>query len=192
MELRPNLQIPAMVKALSEVVLPALDPGDKVALEQGHLVVAMLQLMAQQLPLQYRFDCDELARLVTFSNCIESALVDGATGADVAARLAASTRAATAMLERLGPEPGDILQAINDLREAATTAMQIVFDSGNEGDRTQLIRATLDMSGEQIVRDRSWLIAQGWETDPQQFPPIESLIAPVGRHDVVDDVEVLP
>lgn len=176
MELRPNLQIPAMIKALTEVVLPSIDPVDKVALEQGQLVVAMLHLMARQIPLQYRFDCDELCRLITFARSIESATANNGRAVDVSERLAAHTRAAAELLEKAGAEPDQIFQAINHLRDVTSKAVQAVFDSGDEADRARTVRATLEMSNEQILRDRAWLISQGWETDPESLPRIETLL----------------
>jgi hypothetical protein len=34
----------------------------------------------------------------------------------------------------------------------------------------------LAMSKEQLLRDRSWLLMQGWEPDPKSIPPIAELL----------------
>ena len=67
MQMRPEVQIAAMIKAMKDVVIPAVAGTNKLAEEQAKLVVGMLSLMAYQLPLQFRFDRDELARLVETS-----------------------------------------------------------------------------------------------------------------------------
>src|ERR1700756_539308 len=71
MQMRPAVQIKSMVKAMTDVVLPAIDPANKLAQEQARLVIGMLGLMAQQLPLQFRFDCDELARLLQLAAALQ-------------------------------------------------------------------------------------------------------------------------
>jgi hypothetical protein len=35
------------------------------------------------------------------------------------------------------------------------------------------------MSREQLLRDRSWLLMQGWEPDPKSIPAIDTLLAPI-------------
>ena len=37
-------------------------------------------------------------------------------------------------------------------------------------------KATLAMSREQLLRERAWVITQGWEPDPKAVPPIEELL----------------
>jgi hypothetical protein len=77
MQMRPALQIQSMIKAMMDVVLPAVDPSNKLALEQSRLVIGMLSLMAQQLPLQFRFDCDELSRLLKLAAALQHAARGG-------------------------------------------------------------------------------------------------------------------
>ena len=51
MELRPSLQVKIVLKALTDVVLPAVDPNNKLAQEQARLCIGTLQIMASRLPL---------------------------------------------------------------------------------------------------------------------------------------------
>src|SRR3546814_20887185 len=50
-----DLQLQAAIKALSDTVGPAVDPADKVASEQLHLVIATLGMVRERLPAQRRF-----------------------------------------------------------------------------------------------------------------------------------------
>src|SRR3546814_7087632 len=50
-----DLQLQAAIKALSDTVGPAIDPADKVASEQLHLVIATLGMVRERLPAQRRF-----------------------------------------------------------------------------------------------------------------------------------------
>ena len=72
MELRPAFQIPALIKSLTDVVLPAVDPANKLAQEQGQLIVGMLALIAQRLPLQYRYDRHELDSFIALADAVHA------------------------------------------------------------------------------------------------------------------------
>ena len=91
MDIRPDIQIQSMIKAMIDVVLPAVDPEHKMAQEQARLVIGTLHLIAKRLPLAYRYDCDELHRYVVFARELTSEMGDqlGATGVDELNRLAA-------------------------------------------------------------------------------------------------------
>ena len=92
MEMRPSFQIPALIKSLTDVVLPAVDPANKLAQEQGQLIVGMLHLIAQRLPLQYRYDRHELLSFIGLADEIAS---HGASIAEAAATLATLAAAAS-------------------------------------------------------------------------------------------------
>ncbi len=181
MQLRSALQIQTIVRAMTDVVLPATDPSNKLALEQGQLIVGMLNLMALQLPLQFRFDCDELSRLLAFSD--ELRRRGKGEGGIMAAlsELADATRVGADVLERARAEPHEVVDAVRLLRGTSSAAVQAVFADGDAATQAAIQEAVLRMSEEQILRDRSWVITQGWEPDPKSIPQIESLLAPVKR-----------
>ena len=89
MQLRADLQLATAIRALTEVVLPAVDADNALAVEQTQVVIGMLQLMAARLPWQFRHDCDELARLLTLCRALQPYDDDGG--------LAPATHAGTSM-----------------------------------------------------------------------------------------------
>ena len=76
MQLRADIQLQTAIRALTEVVAPAVDAGNALAVEQLQVVIGMLHLMAVRLPLQVRYDCDELARLLELSKALSAELDD--------------------------------------------------------------------------------------------------------------------
>ena len=80
MDVRPELQLQSMIKAMTDIVLPAVDADNRLAQEQAHLVIATLQLVANRLPIAYRYDRDELERYVGLSRDLLAA-VGGTVGA---------------------------------------------------------------------------------------------------------------
>ena len=63
MDIRPSLQIQVMIKAMEQVVVPSVDPVNKIAHEQASLVLATLRVLEQRMPLWRNYLRDELRRL---------------------------------------------------------------------------------------------------------------------------------
>jgi len=176
MQMRPAVQIKSMVKAMTDVVLPAIDPANKLAQEQARLVVGMLGLMAQQLPLQFRFDRDELARLLELAGELKRVAGGAAAlrpGVDAMGRAAAAA-AQTLEQARIGPE--QLEQAVRDMRATTSEVVRAASVSADERTMRQVQDAVLAASREQLLRDRSWVLAQGWEPDPAAIPGIQELL----------------
>jgi hypothetical protein len=167
-----------MIKALTDVVLPAVDPQNKLAQEQMRLAIGMLGLMAKQLPLQFRFDRDELMRLIAFSGELLGLVGSDAQSAELAANLASNLSRAKAVLERAKADPIELEQAVRDLRAGTGALVSQRCTRGDDPAAAPIEKAVLAMSRQQLLRDRSWLLSQGWEPDPAGVPAIETLLAP--------------
>lgn len=176
MQMRPAIQIQSMMKSLTDVVLPALDPTNKLAQEQGRLILGMLNLMSKQLPLQYRFDCDELARLTAFASDLQSVAVGGEQTRSALAELEGVHAQARDLLDRARVAPDSIEQAVRSLRAATGAVVTGVYRDGESNAQHRVEGAVLAMSREQLLRDRAFVAAQGWEPDPAALPPIEDLL----------------
>jgi hypothetical protein len=180
MQMRPEIQIQSVLKAMNDVVLPALDPKNPLAQEQARLCIGLLSIMAAQLPLQYRYDCDELARLLALSQRLQQLPGVDELAPTTLSGLVQGTRQAQDVHSRARAEPAELLQAVRTLRELTGNLVQEAFAGDTPGQRTAgLQRAVMDMSKEQLLRERSWLLGQGWESDPKAIPAIDTLIAPV-------------
>lgn len=176
MDLRPALQIQTVIKALVDVVLPAVDPNNKLAQEQGKLAVGMLHLVAQRQPLMYRYDCDELSRLLSLADTLQEQAKNLPGTGDALHALAGSAEAGSDVLDRARAEPSELEAANVDLREKVGALITEMY-AGNDLDQLKHISATvMSHANEQLLRERAWLIGQGWEADPQALPGIESLI----------------
>ncbi len=176
MEMRPTIQILGMIKAMTEVVLPAVDPEHKMAQEQARLVIGMLQLMQQQLPLQFRYDRHELDRYVTLSAQLLQQLQGGARTQDAMTELSASAAEGARVLDRARAEPGELESAVFELRAKVGALVQAAGADGEPSAQEAVKKLILDAAQEQLERERSWLISLGYEADPSLVPPIERLI----------------
>ena len=181
MQLRPQIQIQAVIKAMMEDVIPALDQTNQLAMQSAQLTIGTLALIAQHLPLEYRYDCDELARLVGLAGTLGAQARDGTRMDGVVAELAAAAKSGTDVLDRARAEPTEIVAAVRRLRSATGEAVRAVFKAGTEAAQAAAQAAVLSMSKEQLLRDRSWLLMQGWEPDPKSVPAIDTLLAPLKK-----------
>ncbi len=159
MQIRAEIALKAVLKSLTDVVLPALDPDNKLAQEQSQLVIGLLGLIAARLPLQHRYDADELARAIALAHRLG---VDCGQAADI--------------LERARVSPAELVSATDALNAAIGARIDAVAEGTSAAERKAMTTAVLASAHEQHLRERSWLLMQGWETDPGSVPPIEILL----------------
>ena len=176
MQMRPQIQIQSVIKALSDVVLPAIDPNNKLAIEQGKLSIGLLALLAQQLPVQFQFDCDELGRLITTARELVSQAAGGTSTQAARSALHDATRAADKVLEAAKASPADIEAEVRAMRVATGALITELHRDGDAASQQQVRKTVLAMSKEQLLRDRSMLLMQGWEPDPKAIPPLSELL----------------
>jgi hypothetical protein len=182
MELRPALQIQAIIKAMTDVILPSVDPDNRMAQEQATLVIGMLNLLSQHLPLAYRYDCVELSRLLDLSKVLQLQ-AEGLEGTSSKAleELAASTRDGENVLDRAKAEPCELERAAINLREKIGALIQTAYEKTDDTGSLHTIGVmVLDAAREQLLRERVWLVSQGWESHPNKLPSIETLIGEKG------------
>ncbi len=176
MQMQPALQIQSMIKALSDVVLPAVDPANKLAQEQTRLVLGTLALMAQQLPLRFQFSCDELSRLLKLAGVLRQVAHGGPKTSACVETMALATAAASRALEQAQSGPDAVGQAVREMRATTSQLVRSIYIDGDAAALKQVEAAVLAMSGEQLLRDRSWVLMQGWEPDPEALPKIRDLL----------------
>lgn len=181
MQMRPALQIQTIIKAMMEDVIPALDQTNQLAMQSAQLTIGTLHLIAQHLPLEYRYDCDELARLIETAMLLKEQAEGGEQTGKALKALSHAGLVGADVLRRARAEPSEIVDAVRLLREATARTVRAVYAEGEEATQTAVEETVLAMSKEQLLRDRSWLLMQGWEPDPKAVPAIDSLLALLGR-----------
>jgi len=169
MQMRPDIQIQSVLKSLTDIVLPAIDPHNKLAQEQSRLCIGLLALMAQQLPIQFRFDCDELARLIDLAGRLRSSVPDS--------ELAAVQRRAEDVLSRAKATPDDVLLSVRELRSATSAVVTRAYEDSDAATVERVQTIVLATSKEQLLRDRSAMLMQNWESDSKAIPPLSQLLA---------------
>ena len=176
MNFRSALQIKTAIRAMQDVVIPAIDSTNKMATEQAGLVVAMLQLLEGTLPLTYRYDCDELQRATALAEELRGVSEGVPSLQAMSQGLAASAASARGILDRALTDPAELELACRSIRAAISDFVTIASSEAPPEERRAIARLTIDSSKEQLLRERVWVISQGWESEPEKLPAIESLI----------------
>lgn len=175
MQLRPDVLLAGTIKSLRDVVAPALDPANTLAQEQLAVGIGLLELLRTRLPLEFRFDLDELARLLAFARTLSAHGHDATSEARIEALLTAE-RDGSDVLARAGAAPAEVLAAVTELRARTGEAVTALFEHGDTELRRVVARETLEYSREQLMRDRAWTAPQGWEAQTDALPAIERLL----------------
>lgn len=177
MQLRPEVQIASMIKAMKDVVIPALGNGNKLASEQAGLIVGMLHQMNAQLPMQFRFDRDELSRLIGTTDELLALQVADGSALQALQALGGQRSSAQQVLQDCQGDPADLRTAVFALKERVCSVIDALAGSSDVDNQLKVEKIVSNMSKEQLLRDRALVKTQGWEPNPAAVPPLEELLA---------------
>lgn len=185
MDVRPELQLESMMKAMEDIVLPAVDPDNRLAQEQARLVIATLRLVAQRGPLAWHFERDELARYVALAKQLdERANAGDAKDGAVLDDLRAATRHGADVLDRARAAPAELEQASYVLRARVGALVEWARENADGDQYAQVARAVLDNAEVELERERALVIDIGFEPDPEDLPrPIAEQLG-LGRENI--------
>lgn len=176
MDLRAPLELQAMIKSMTDVVLPALDPANQMAQEQAQLILGMMHLMAVRLPMEYHYGIDQLKRYLALAGELQETVTGGPLTNAALETLVQSSLSGTDCLTRPQVSPGDLEAAVLDLRTQISTLVEALWQDGEADCRAVAGKAVLAAAKEQILRQRAWFVPQGWDADTSAIPAIETLI----------------
>jgi len=177
MQLRTDVQLKSMSKAMLDVVIPAIDPSNSLAVEQAQLVLGMLRLMQHQAPLQYQFDRDELARSVALMSKLHSLSSQDASLATLRCQFQTQLNDANVALEGSRIDPAELCDTVRDCRYMIGAMVREAGQTAAPETTLRIEQAVLEYSKQQLLRDRALVVLQGWEPEPDAVPSIESLLA---------------
>lgn len=157
-----ELQIGVVIKALSDTVIPALDPSQKVAMEQLGLSIATLGMVRSHLPLEAAREWAALSHAHNLAASVNEALAERC--------LTDPLDAAKSLLAEGNPPPGARKEATRHLLAAVS---QIARE---ESTPQAVLKLIVERSKASTDLVRAWSIGSGFEPDPDQVPAIEELL----------------
>jgi hypothetical protein len=165
-----DLRIQNLIKALKEVVIPALPPRERLARDQAALVIGHLNMIAAQWKSALKFESQSLDGLLNLAERLHVATDVGMT-ADLSARLGAELERAKRIDRSEGPA----------IEEGVVRLGRMIDELILAGDSTEpippaLIRLVFDYGAHQAWRERTWF--QGNMLDPgrAELPSIADML----------------
>lgn len=181
MELRPQLMLQSVAKSLTDIIIPAVDPNNKLAQEQSRLILGLVQIVISRLPLMYRYDRHELERFVALANTLTAESYHGDLATQAAARLDAVKASSADVLDRARAEPSELEGAVLELRAAISALIRGAHAADDSVSAEAVREHVFKAAKEQLDRERAWVLPYGFEADPSVVASIESLLDPVPK-----------
>ncbi|MES2492521.1 MAG: hypothetical protein V4579_04475 [Pseudomonadota bacterium] len=167
------LRLRTCLKALDDIVTPALAPDAGFAHEQLALIKKSLQLAIDQIPYEYVFMVrdaqDHLVLARDLAPYVES-------GGALEARLAGSAGVIAALLPAALPDLPELKQRLRTLKQDVEDTVDGLCTDRTGTELNAIERLVLDHSARRIEMERAWTIATGFEIDPSAIPPVVELI----------------
>jgi len=155
-----DLRIHSMMRALTEVVLPAVDPDNSLAQEQVRLLLGHLHALTLHYRDEARLDEQSLIALETLAHELLAQCAGGA------GTLAAAKAVQVALVA-------------SDTRELSRAIESLMIASGVDGEPAfQAASAALVMTHarSETWRGRTWFKAMGFDAAPDSLPTIDQLL----------------
>ena len=163
----------ASIKALEQVVLPALDPADPLAGEQLRLVAGFLGFLRQRLGSWHArraFELDHYLDLGRDAQADARLLSE-----DVAARLRSAIEHGERVRAQNLPAEGDQRAATAELA-ACISALVRLTAGADAALRARLQRKVMQGSRRWVEMQRAWFAPQGFEMRASELPPLDRIL----------------
>lgn len=170
----------SMSYALQNIVAPAVDPTDPIAVEQLQSAVRYLDFLLQRLdllPAFHRIDLGQQAELaqalLPATSRLDPALADAT---------AESVRTARRLLEAADASIASMRDEAATLAELVTETVRRSESSGDDRTRAEVGRAVVAGSRRRTLLERAWYLPLGFDQSPDEVPPLEQLIGGASAH----------
>lgn len=167
-----NTQLQVALRALREVVGPALSQSEKHAVEQFQLSLATLEFVRIRLPYARRYHRLELENYLSLAAEILD-LVRGDQHA-LGDRLVANITAGWMELTRPEAELEDYVAVTRTLRETIASAVRAAISKPYEQALDLLV---IRRQEHFLMHQRAWCVALGADFSPNDLPQLEELLA---------------
>ena len=161
-----DLRLKSVLKALSDVIVPALPAHERLAREQANLVVGHLTIIAEQWQHALGFELENLALACELAEELAKLDIDSTLAADLSAMLADARH-----VDRNNYE------AVSDMHRRLKAVIDQVLAAG-QGQTAMspvMLAAVLRYNQRRAPRERIWHRGAGLDPDAVQLPPIAAL-----------------
>ena len=172
------LRLKSMEKAMADVIIPALEGSNALAVEQAYFVLFHIRMIATQFDKDLHFKLAELREIASCAQELIAAFPPSTTGATATAM--ARTRellgsSATARSLQV-PSRDEVTEMIRELKGA----VDVLLRSALAGKDVALARAatqiTMRYSERDVTRRRVWVKDAGYDLEAASLPSLEQVL----------------
>lgn len=164
-----DLRLRTMMKALSEVVMPAIDPVNRMAMEQAGVILGSLDFLREQIDYAHWYEAADLMSL-----CNLAADLEGVDALQVAPELSSIRTHGASIATRWDVALPALRQASAELREAISLTVEAAFAQPDTAIRSAVQRLVLEQSRDQLGRERAFVAGTKWDGFPETLRTIEA------------------
>ena len=169
------LRIHSLVRALKEVVIPAIPEEKKFVLEQAHLTVAHLNVIEDQINKIWDFEYLELGEFLKLTEDLIGAAKGGDATDGAEEQAAAVVNKARSAVRLPIPRHNDLVVLVRSLKEASDGLLKAAFEDGNAEFRKAASEIAMEHAEKQILRERVWTRKTGFDAGADELPRFEEL-----------------
>jgi hypothetical protein len=174
-----DVRLSTMIRAMADVVIPALSETPGLASEQAQLVLGHLHVLRQQVDHAGRFEELEYRAALSLGEALVAGAGEGSSSSPAWQRLEA------ALAADVGARPADTRNGGEAIRGAVEALLREGAGGGSD-DEARLRAIVLQHERTAADLNRTWFAAMGWESPDHGLPSIpevadEGLAALAGR-----------
>jgi hypothetical protein len=175
---RTDVTLQAVIRALTDVVAPAVDPEDALAREQLRLSIDHLRFLALRVDRLYERAVFELRHHLHLAEAVTAALRGQP---DRTKLLDGEIADATGVLASAGAAPATLRAASAAVAAAISAVVRELDDAAPEdasaaAARPAVVRAVVAGSAERVAFERSWYAPLGIDPDHDELPALDQLL----------------
>jgi hypothetical protein len=161
-----DLRLKSVLKALSDVILPALPASERLARDQANLAIGHLSIVVEQWRHALNFELENLALCCALAGELAGLNFDATRGDALIAALAAADDVDRSDYEAVSTVHRQLKTVIDDL---------ITADPRGAPMPREMIEAVLRYNRRRAPRERVWHRGAGLDPDAAQLPSIATL-----------------
>jgi hypothetical protein len=166
-----DTQLQVALRALNDVIAPALQESASHVIEQTHLVIATLEFAKQRLPYTRRFYRQELLYFIDYAS--EVAALIATEDASLAEEIRNQCRSGQEELQRPEADAEDFVIVMRRLRELISSAVDRATGASVEAELSRLV---VDRLKRFLPHQRTWLLPFGLDPAPDGLPSVDQLV----------------
>lgn len=167
-----ELRIRTMIKAMTDVVLPAVDPNNRAALDQARLVAGSLDMLIEQIDYAHWYEVADIKSLCALAD--ELGALEALAGQ---ARLRRCAQVAQTLAGRWDQPLSALRETCGELRSAIAEAIEAAFAQQDAPLRDAVERIVLQHSQAQIGRERAFVAKTRFDVYPDTLQALPQALA---------------